>query len=147
MLVNLPQQSKDLLQANGFSVSRSDRPASRTAADMTMEQTINKHAKPSGGIVGVSRSQPAYYTWCVTRHNRLTELNTSRQHIRWPTSNKRNVKLIKNLLFPKGNSMKRLSRKLWTHSQLSSTHLTLKESILRAYLQAEKYPRIFQKIF
>ncbi|GFN93311.1 hypothetical protein PoB_001981700 [Plakobranchus ocellatus] len=69
MLVNLPQQSKDLLQANGFSLSRSDRPASRTAADMTMEQTINKHAKPSGGIVGFSRSQPAYYTWCVTRHN------------------------------------------------------------------------------
>ncbi|GFN77917.1 hypothetical protein PoB_000442300 [Plakobranchus ocellatus] len=35
LLVNLPQQSKDLLQANGFSVSRSDTPASHTAADMT----------------------------------------------------------------------------------------------------------------
>ncbi|GFO02808.1 hypothetical protein PoB_002931300 [Plakobranchus ocellatus] len=66
MLVNLPQQSKDLLQANGFSVSRSDTPASRTAADMT----INKHAKTSGGIVRFSRSLPAYYRWCVTRHNR-----------------------------------------------------------------------------
>ncbi|GFO34468.1 hypothetical protein PoB_006097300 [Plakobranchus ocellatus] len=77
----------------------------------------------------------------------ITELNTSQQHIRWPTSNQRNVKLIKNLLFPKGNSVKRLSRKLWTHSQLSSTHLTLKESILRAYLQAKKYPRILQMTF
>ncbi|GFN85721.1 hypothetical protein PoB_001222700 [Plakobranchus ocellatus] len=70
MLVNLPQQSKDLLQANGFSVSRSDTPASRTAADMTIEQTINEHAKTSGGIVRFSRSLPAYYRWCVTRHNR-----------------------------------------------------------------------------
>ncbi|GFO06117.1 hypothetical protein PoB_003262200 [Plakobranchus ocellatus] len=52
MLVNLPQQSKDLLQANGFSVSRSDTPASRTAVDMTIEQTMNKHAKTSDGIVG-----------------------------------------------------------------------------------------------
>ncbi|GFN87421.1 hypothetical protein PoB_001392700 [Plakobranchus ocellatus] len=79
MLVNLPQQSKDLLEANGFSVSRSDRPASRTAADMTMEQTINKHAKTSGGIVGFSRSQPAYYTWCVTRHNRAQYVSATYQ--------------------------------------------------------------------
>ncbi|GFO19344.1 hypothetical protein PoB_004584900 [Plakobranchus ocellatus] len=113
MLVNLPQQSKDLLQANGFSVSRSDTPASRTAADMTIEQTINKHAKTSGGIVRFNRSLPAYYRWCVTRHD---ELNTSQQHIRWPTSNQRNVKLIKNLLFPKGNSVKRLKKIMDTFS-------------------------------
>ncbi|GFN83867.1 hypothetical protein PoB_001037300 [Plakobranchus ocellatus] len=51
-------------------MSRSDTPAFRTAVDMTIEQTINKHAKTSGGIVGFSRSLPAYYRWCVTRHNR-----------------------------------------------------------------------------
>ncbi|GFO48534.1 hypothetical protein PoB_007503900 [Plakobranchus ocellatus] len=79
MLVNLPQQSKDLLQANGFSVSRSDRPASRTAAGMTMEQTINKQAKTSGGIVRFSRSQPAYYTCCVTRHNRAQYVSATYQ--------------------------------------------------------------------
>ncbi|GFO04035.1 hypothetical protein PoB_003054000 [Plakobranchus ocellatus] len=56
MLVNVPQQSQGLLQANGFSVSRSDMPASHTAADMTIEQTINKHAKTSGGIVGFSKA-------------------------------------------------------------------------------------------
>ncbi|GFO17511.1 hypothetical protein PoB_004401600 [Plakobranchus ocellatus] len=79
MLVNLPQQSKDLLLANGFSVSRSDTPASRTAVDMTIEQTINKHAKTSGGIVGFSRSLPAYYRWCVTRHNRAQYVSATYQ--------------------------------------------------------------------
>ncbi|GFO22422.1 hypothetical protein PoB_004892700 [Plakobranchus ocellatus] len=79
MLVNLPQQSKGLLQANGFSVSRSDTPASRTAVDMTIDQTINKHAKTSGGIVGFSRSLPAYYRWCVTRHNRAQYVSATCQ--------------------------------------------------------------------
>ncbi|GFO41270.1 hypothetical protein PoB_006777500 [Plakobranchus ocellatus] len=79
MLVNLPQQSKDLLQASGFSVSRSDTPASRTAADMTIEQTINKHAKTSGGIVQFSRSLPAYYRWCITRHNRVQYVSATCQ--------------------------------------------------------------------
>ncbi|GFO01034.1 hypothetical protein PoB_002753900 [Plakobranchus ocellatus] len=35
----------------------------------------------------------------------ITELNTSQQHTRWPTLNQRNVKLIKNLFFPKGDSV------------------------------------------
>ncbi|GFO07291.1 hypothetical protein PoB_003379600 [Plakobranchus ocellatus] len=79
MLVNLPQQLKDLLQANGFSVSRSDTPAFRTAADMTIEQTINKHAKTSGGIARLSRSLTAYYRWCVTRHNRAQYVSATYQ--------------------------------------------------------------------
>ncbi|GFN76610.1 hypothetical protein PoB_000311600 [Plakobranchus ocellatus] len=79
MLFNLPQQSKELLQANGFSVSRSDTPASRTHADMTIEQTINKLAKTSGGIVRFSRSLPAYYRWCVTRHNRAQYVSATYQ--------------------------------------------------------------------
>ncbi|GFO06381.1 hypothetical protein PoB_003288600 [Plakobranchus ocellatus] len=84
MLINLPQQSKDLLQANRFSVSRSDTPASRTAADMTIEQTINKHAKTSGGIVRLAEANQ-HITHGVSQG--ITELNTSQQHIRWPTSN------------------------------------------------------------
>ena len=59
-----------MLQDNGFSVSRSRVPAGRVAVDMTIEQTINKHAKTKGGIVGFSRSLPSYYRWSVTRHNR-----------------------------------------------------------------------------
>ncbi|GFS20344.1 hypothetical protein ElyMa_006897600 [Elysia marginata] len=78
-LVNLPQESKDLLQANGFSVSRSNTPASRTPVDMTIEQTINKHAKTSGGIVGFSGSLPAYHRWCVTRHNRAQYVSATYQ--------------------------------------------------------------------
>ncbi|GFO26052.1 hypothetical protein PoB_005255700 [Plakobranchus ocellatus] len=79
MLVNVLQQSKNLLQANGFSVSRSDTSASRTAADMTIEQTINKHTKTSGGIVGFRRSLPAYYRWCVTRRNRAQYVSATYQ--------------------------------------------------------------------
>ncbi|GFN88667.1 hypothetical protein PoB_001517300 [Plakobranchus ocellatus] len=109
MLFNLPQQSKDLLQANGFSVSKSDMPASRTAVDMPIEQTINKHARP---VVELSDLAEACQHITDGVSQGITELNTSQQHIRWPTLNQRTVKLIKNLLFPKGNSVKRLSRKL-----------------------------------
>lgn len=37
---------------------------------MTIEQTINKHAKSKGGIIGFSRNYSAYYRWCITRHSR-----------------------------------------------------------------------------
>ncbi|KAK3732160.1 hypothetical protein RRG08_026542 [Elysia crispata] len=50
--------AESLLRNNGFSVCRSDVPASRTAVDLTIEQTINRHAKTRGGIVGFSRSLP-----------------------------------------------------------------------------------------
>ena len=56
-----------LLRDGGFSVSRSDVTTSRNAVDQTIEQTINRHAKSHGGIVGFSRNVAAYYRWCVTR--------------------------------------------------------------------------------
>ena len=59
-----------LLRNGGFSVSRSDVTTSRNAADQTIEQTINRHAKSHGGIVGFSRNFTAYYRWCVTGHMR-----------------------------------------------------------------------------
>ncbi|GFO16097.1 hypothetical protein PoB_004260200 [Plakobranchus ocellatus] len=46
---------------------------------MAIEQTINKHAKTSGVIVGFSRSQPVYYRWCVTRHNRAQYVSATYQ--------------------------------------------------------------------
>ena len=49
-----------LLQSNGFSSSPSIVPGCRNAMDMTVEQTINKSAKMSGGIIGFSRSTSAY---------------------------------------------------------------------------------------
>lgn len=72
-MLNLPDThpgAKDLLQHNGFSVSRSHVPKCRNPVDITIEQTINKHAKCQGGIVGFSRNYSAYYRWCSTRHCR-----------------------------------------------------------------------------
>ena len=35
-------------------------PASGTAVDQTIEQTMNRHAKSEGGIIGFSRNLQAY---------------------------------------------------------------------------------------
>ena len=72
-LLNLPTShpgAEKLLQQKGFSVDRSAVPSSRNAVDITIEQTINRHAKSHGGIVGFIRSHAAYYRWCTTRHAR-----------------------------------------------------------------------------
>ena len=73
MLMNLKKThpgSEELLRKNGFSVCRSSIPLSRNAVDITIEQTINRHTKCQGGIIGFSRNYAAYYRWCVTRHYR-----------------------------------------------------------------------------
>ena len=64
--------ARELLKQNGFSVSRSDIPGTRNAVDITIEQTINRHAKSRGGIIGFSRNFAAYYRWCLTRHLRAS---------------------------------------------------------------------------
>ena len=72
-LKNLSQThpgAEELLRDNGFSVARSAIPACRNAVDVTIEQTINRAAKTSGGIVGFSRNATAYQRWCITRHTR-----------------------------------------------------------------------------
>lgn len=74
-LLNLSEThpgSKVLLWRNGFSVSRSDVPVSRNAVDITIEQTINRHARSRGGIIGFIRNYPAYHRWCLTRHLRAS---------------------------------------------------------------------------
>ena len=63
-LMNLPKTHpgcKELLERNGFSVSRSSVPRSRNAVDITIEQTINRHANSQGGVIGFSRNYAAYY--------------------------------------------------------------------------------------
>lgn len=62
--------AEELLRNNGFSVNRSQVPSSRNYVDITIEQTINRHAKCTGGIVGFSRNFWAYARWCITRHER-----------------------------------------------------------------------------
>ena len=70
---------KKLLEQNGFSVSRSSVPLSRNAVDITIEQTINRHAKSQGGIIGFSRNYAAYYRWCITRHLRAQYVEATLQ--------------------------------------------------------------------
>ena len=69
LMLNLSEThpgAEELLRKNGFSVSRSTVPLSRNPVDITIEQTINCHAKSHGGIIGFSRNYSAYYRWCVT---------------------------------------------------------------------------------
>ncbi len=58
-------------------VNRSSVPSSRNAVDITIEQTINRHAKSHGGIIGFSRNYAAYDRWCTTRHHRAGYLNAT----------------------------------------------------------------------
>ena len=67
---------KDLLKRNGFSV-----PTSRNSVDITIEQTINRHAKSHGGIIGFSRNYAAYYRWCMTRHSRAQYLQATMEMV------------------------------------------------------------------
>ena len=81
-LMNLPSShpgSTELLKNNGFSVSRSSVPRSRNAVDITIEQTINRHAKCQGGIIGFSRNYAAYFRWCMTRHHRAKYVEATLQ--------------------------------------------------------------------
>ena len=57
---------------HGLSVKRSHVNSSRNAVDITIEQTVNRHAKSKGGIIGFSRNYAAYMRWCLTRHSRAT---------------------------------------------------------------------------
>ena len=52
-------------------------PASGTAVDQTIEQqTIKRHAKSEGGIIGFSRNLQAYDRWLLTRHKRALYAST-----------------------------------------------------------------------
>lgn len=59
-----------LLKKSGFSVARSSIPGCRVPVDMTIEQTMNRHAKTKGGLIGFSMNKSAYYRWCVTKHTK-----------------------------------------------------------------------------
>jgi len=68
-LVNISQThpgAEALLERYGFSVARSSVQACRVPVDMAIEQTINRSAKTSGGIIGFTRNTDAYRRWCIT---------------------------------------------------------------------------------
>jgi hypothetical protein len=68
MLILSHPVAEELLNDGGLSVARSSVPACRIPMDMTIEQTINRSAKTSGGVIGFSRSRSSYERWCMTRH-------------------------------------------------------------------------------
>ena len=70
-----------LLSTCGFSVARSTTPGCRLPIDQTIEQTINRSAKTSGGIIGFSRNVGAYHRWCLTRHERATFAEATLDHL------------------------------------------------------------------
>jgi len=72
--------AEHLLQNLGFSVARSDVPASRNPVDITIVQTINRSAKTRGGLIGMSCNVGAYYRWCLTRHKRATYVDAAFHH-------------------------------------------------------------------
>ena len=78
-LENSHPGAEELLKRNGFSVNRSDVPSSRNDVDITIEQTINRHAKSHGGIVGFSRNHLVYYRWCRTPHTRASYLQATKE--------------------------------------------------------------------
>jgi len=49
--------------------------------DQTIEQTVNRSAKTSGGIIGFSRNVGAYYRWCLTRYKRATYVEATLDHL------------------------------------------------------------------
>ena len=83
-LLNLPHThpgAAQLLKQNGFSVSRSDVPSSRNAVDITIEETINRHAKSQGGIVGFSRSLSQGWIKCGNREHCSQEMTRKIEEI------------------------------------------------------------------
>ncbi|XP_014678737.1 PREDICTED: uncharacterized protein LOC106818551, partial [Priapulus caudatus] len=67
-----------VLEKGAFSIRRTSKSFSRTAVDLTLEQTVNRDAaSPMKGIVGFHNSPNAIRRWCITSTQRamsVTEL-------------------------------------------------------------------------
>ena len=83
-VVSAHPEAHSLLARYDSSVSRSSVPGCRNPVDLTIEQTINRWAKASGGVVGFSRNVNAYYRCCIARHKSLMvskPLTTSQKNV------------------------------------------------------------------
>ena len=69
---------RSVLEKGAFSIRRTSQPFSRTAIDLTLEQTVNRDAASAmKGIVGFHNSPNAIRRWCITSTQRgmsVTEL-------------------------------------------------------------------------
>ena len=77
-LRNAPVGCVDMLKNGAFSIRRTKKNYSRSAVDITLEQTLNKNAAcPSRGLVHFQSSNDAIRKWCISSHQRsmcVTEL-------------------------------------------------------------------------
>lgn len=69
-LSNTHPEADHFLKSGGFSVQWSTCPFARVAADMAIEQSINRATKTQGGIIGFSRDPAAVQRWVLTAHER-----------------------------------------------------------------------------
>ena len=65
-----------ILCDGAFSVGRTDKPYSRTAVDLTLEQTVNRDASsPMRGICAFRNSESAFRRWAITLTQRVMALS------------------------------------------------------------------------
>ena len=58
---------KDMLKCKGLSVEAQEKYHLRTSIDQRGEQTINRHAKTSGGVKAFSMKEESILKWCLNR--------------------------------------------------------------------------------
>lgn len=77
-LAKASPECQAVLKAGAFSIRRTQKSFSRSAVDLTLEQTVNRDAaSPMRGIVGFHYSKSAIRRWCITSTQRgmsVTEL-------------------------------------------------------------------------
>ena len=82
-MTNLPQthpKRNALLLDGHFTVQRNSKSAfAQVAVDQTIEKTLNRDSKTSGGIVGISLNQGAVQRWVLTAHDRARTLQNCRK--------------------------------------------------------------------
>ena len=62
-----------------FAVQRSSQPFVRVPVDQSIEQTVNRDSKTSGGIIGFSTKLAAMQRWIQTAHERAGLTTACRQ--------------------------------------------------------------------
>ena len=61
----------DILKAGAFTTRQTNKPYSRAAIDLTLEQSINRDAASSGtGITHFGNSEKAFRRWCISLSQR-----------------------------------------------------------------------------
>ena len=73
-------QTRSVLEKGAFSIQRTKKNYSRSAIDLTLEQTVNRDAaSPMRGIIGFQNSENAVRRWCITSTDRGTAVTELRQ--------------------------------------------------------------------